>query len=526
MDFSLKAVFGMDATGLKTELKTLRRELGNFVGDYAKLGAGVAVAAFAALSKGAMDLAGNLADTSANIGINVVSLQALEAQHGRNGVSSEALTNALAKTKVAVLDAAQGNERARTALNALGLSAERMIALPLERQYEEIARASAKAKDEAKAYSAVCELLGEKVGPKMFGSLKELGEVGLPGVTKAAREAGHVMESETIVALDRASDAIDDFKKRATVAVGNILINFNSVEGVKLLGMQLMKALGEFGGGILDAIIEGGQMIGAVFKGAFIGTVNVWRDSMLDSLQFLGGLINKILPERFEVNVGNLEQFKSAGASIGEEITLAISQTTPSGFRKAISDSWDESIAKQRKIVDAINARDFGEDAVKIETAGARVAKKLDESAQKLEAGITTAAEKLRDVVRELGVAIGRKGIEYEQQSTTALEGVRARLRGQKDAMERDTSFASVFSPNAKNPMLYGIQSELAAVERELKLRREVENFASKFGELETRYKFGDTITNRVLQDITDETTRTAAATESIERQLSRLFGR
>src|SRR5262245_46612169 len=102
-DFSLKAVFGMDATGVKTEIKQLRRELGNFVEDYAKLGMGIAVGAFAALSKGAMDLAGRLSDASQNIGINVVSLQALEAQHGRNGVKAEELQKALEKTKSVVL---------------------------------------------------------------------------------------------------------------------------------------------------------------------------------------------------------------------------------------------------------------------------------------------------------------------------------------------------------------------------------------------------------------------------------------
>src|SRR3954464_4970024 len=115
-DFSLKAVFGMDATGVKTELKQLRKELGSFVEDYAKLGAGMAVAAFAALSKGAIDLAGKLSDASQNIGINVISLQALEAQHKRNGVSEEMLTKALEKTKAAVLDATAGNDKAKNAL--------------------------------------------------------------------------------------------------------------------------------------------------------------------------------------------------------------------------------------------------------------------------------------------------------------------------------------------------------------------------------------------------------------------------
>lgn len=243
-DFSLKAVFGMDATGVKTELKQLRREIGSFVEDYAKLGAGIAVAAFAALSKGAMDLAGRLNDASLNIGINVISLQALEAQHARNGVGAEGLAKALEKTKAATLDAGNGSQKARDGFAALGLSWQKMLTIPLDQQYAAISKAVATSKNESEAYSAVCELLGDKIGPKLFASMKELGESGLPAVTKSAREAGHVMEKETIVALDRAGDAIEDFKKRATVAVGSIIVNFRTAEGLELMGMQILREIG------------------------------------------------------------------------------------------------------------------------------------------------------------------------------------------------------------------------------------------------------------------------------------------
>lgn len=324
-DFSLKAVFGMDATGVRTELKQLRREFGSFIEDYAKLGAAAAIGAFAALSKGAMDLAGRLSDASANIGINVVSLQALEAQHGRNGVKSAELQKALEKTKAAVLDAAGGNDKARQSLNALGLSTDKLLKMPLDRQYEAIAKAAAKSKNESEAYSAVCEIFGDKIGPKFFGSLRELGEVGLPGVTKAARESGHVMENETIVALDRASDAIDDFKKRATVAVGNILVNFRSEEGLQLLGLQITKVVFSFAAGILDAIIEGGQMIGAVFKGAFLGTVNYFRDRMIESVQTIGGLAEELI----KLSLYRLYGARCSGVALSEVLQGTVYNCIP-----------------------------------------------------------------------------------------------------------------------------------------------------------------------------------------------------
>lgn len=244
------------------------------------------------------------------------------------------------------------------------------------------------------------------------------------------------------------------------------------------------------------------------------------------------GLINKILPEKYQINVGNLEQFKSAGKSIADEITEAVAKTEPSMFRKTVVDSWDAAIKKQKEVVEALNKRDFGEDVKKIEDAGVKVSQKIEAAADTVAKGgeaagqaIESAAAKLAGVVGEMKVAIGRTGASYEQQSTTSLEGVRARLRSQAEAMRNDTSFASVWSPNAKNPLLYGIQSELAAVERELAQRQAVASYASKFGEQAARFQYGDTIVNRALQDLGESNTRTASAVESIQRKLDKLLG-
>lgn len=523
-DFSLKAVFGMDATGVKTELKSLRKDMNSFISDYAKLGAGMAVAAFTALSKGAIDLAGRLSDTSQNIGINVVSLQALEAQHKRNGVSNETLTAALQKTKATVLDASAGNEKANASLRALGLSVEKLIKLPLDQQYETIAKAAAKSKNESQAYAAVCDILGDKVGPKLMGSLKELGTVGLPAVTKSAREAGQVMEKETIVALDRAGDAIDDFKKRATVAVGNILVNFRSAEGLQLLGMQIAKVVVTFGAGILDAIVEGGQMIGAVFSGAFRGVLNYLQDGMVESAKFIANMMNKVLPERYEIKIGNLDQFKSSGKGIADEITEAIARTEPSNFKKTISDGFDAAIGEQKKIVDAMNAVDFGKDAKKLEDAGTKVSKAIKEAIpEKIE---VVPSPELKSVFDGIKGVIGRKGAAYEQQSDAALEGVAARIKKQLS----DYEIASFGTPGGvggkATPIeIYGLRNELAQVERELALRRSVEDYASRFGEDAARRQFGDSATTRALADLTKDSTRTAGAVESTNERLRKLLG-
>lgn len=542
-DFSLKAIFGMDATGVRTELRQLRKDMNSFVDDYAKLGAGMVVGAFAALSKGAMETAERLRDTSLNIGLNVVSLQALEAQHGRNGVKSAELEKALLKTKAAVLDTASGGDKARAAFGLLGLSAEKLVKLPLDKQYAEVAKAIAKAKNESAAYAAAGQIFGEEIGPKLFNSLKELGSVGLPGVAKSAREAGQVMSGETIAALNRAGDAIEDFKKKATVWAANIVVNFNSAEGLKLLGMQILKVLGQFGGGILDAIIDADRMIGAVLRGSFIGVVNLFRDGLIDAAKWAGEAVNRILPTRFQIDLGGLDSLKSAGRSVALEIATAIDQTEPSNLRKAIGDSWDDSIKKQQKVVDALNKKDFGEDAKKLEDAGKKIGESIKSAGKTVAEAVIVVADSATEAwnaaleaaalaaraardFRDVQIAISRKGLDYESQTTEALQGVRDRLNSQVQQMENDTSHQSTWSPNAKNPLYYGLTAELEAVNRELKTRAEIGRYAAQNGEDAARYRYGDTLTNRAIQNMSEDSTRTAVAVEGINQRLARIFGR
>ena len=532
-DFSLTAIFGMDSSGVKTELKSLKRSVLSFAEDFAKLGAAAGVGAFVALSKGAMELAGSLADASANIGINVESLQALQAQHKRNGVSNEELAKALEKTKIAVISAAEGDVKAEAALKKLGLASADLIKLPLAEQYAAIAKGAAGAKNSNEAFSAVADLLGAKVGPKLMGSLKELGEVGLPGVTKGAQEAGQVMSTTTIAALDKAGDAIDDFKRKATIWAGEIVVNFRTTEGLKLMGMQLVGVVSNFGWGIVDAITEGGQMIWAVFEGALTGVTNVFQDAMVDAVKGIAGLINKVLPSKFEINVGNLEDFKSSGKGIGDSITEAIAKTSPSTFKKDFGDAWDAAIAEQQTVVDELNAVDFSEDATKLANAGKSAGASVVDGAKKVQdagkdagaslaEGGAVAAEAIAEVAKMLSSAIERTGAGYQDQSTTALQGVRARVAAQlSDAQRADRNSAPNVGATVESFATSAFKSELFNIEKELAARKQFDADFLRLGSAQTLAKYGDANFNRYSKEMQDQSTRTTNALEQIARGLT-----
>lgn len=547
MAFSLEAIFGVDASGVRAEVKSLSKEFNSFVQNTAKLGAGLAVAAFVGLSKGAVELAGKLSDTAQNIGINVESLQALEAQHKRNGVSSETLTKALEKTKSSVIAAAQGDEKAAEALAKLGLKAQDLIRLPLDQQYAAIASGARHAADENEAYSAVTSLLGEKVGPKLMGSLKELADVGLPGVVNSAKEAGQVMSAETIVALDRAGDAIDDFKKKATIAVGNILVDFRSEAGLELLGLKLMKVAGEFGGMLLDFFAEAGQFAYATLKGTFFGVLNFFQDKFVDVVQGIAGLINKVLPSKFEINVGNLDAFRSSGKGIGEEITEAIARTSPTTFKKDFSESWGRAVADQQKIVDAVNQIDLGDEADKLRQAGEAAKTSIADGGKKAAEKIVAAAPAIAEAGEKAGqslieagsiaardmknafLSVSRVGKNYADQSDASLMGVRANLTGQLNTVGqsglliKDVNQSTNYGDYAAASVLKG---ELAAVEAELAQRDQVRRVVNLYGENAARQQFGDTVTDKALRDMQASSTRTATAVESLNANLKNLNAR
>jgi hypothetical protein len=520
-DYSLKAVFGLDATGVKTELKSLTADVREFANKWGQIAFGAGVAAFVALSKGAIDLAGNLSDTARNLGVNVESLQALEAQHKRNGVSEEQLVKALEKTKKAVIDAAEGDKTASDALQLLGLRASELIRLPLAEQYAAIGKAAKNSTDQAAAYSAVTAILGEKVGPKLMESLRELGETGLPKVTEEARKAGQVMSAETIVALDKAGDAIDDFKKRAVVAIGNIIVNFRTEEGLKLLWLQLSDVVLRFAAGMVDAITYPSRLAFNVMWAALGGVVDLFRNGMVEAIKFVAEQVNKVLPDKWQINIAGIESLKVAAVDVSDRITRAIADTNPSALRDTLGEATKAMVSEQQKVVDSINKIDLGKEAKKLTDAGKAIVIKppvippLQPS---------PALEVLINSFTGAVSSLTRVGKGYEDQSTASLQGVAANLQrqlSQTDSTGRQIKDATINGNYGSYLTAQTIRQELDRINAELTLRSRVQGVVQAFGENAARSQFGDTVTDRALRDMQTSSTRTAIATEAINNNLA-----
>lgn len=540
MAFSLIAKFGLDATGLKTELASLNGKVTEFADRWAKIGLAAGAAAFTALAKGALDLSASLRDNATSLGMNVEKMQALIYVAEQNGSSQEQMVKSLEKVKLGFQKAAEGGATQAKALETLRLSSERIAALPLEKKFEALAIAYSKSSDKGAAYNAVSEILGEKIGPKMIATLQDLAANGLDKVAKSAADAGHMMSAETIVALEKADQAIQDFKKRATIAVGNILINFQSTEGIKLLGMELLAAVAKGTLKLADGFIDAALMAKNTFDAAFTWVAAKFQNGLVNTLQAVSGLVNKILPDKYKIDIGNLEQLKVATDDFGMTITKAIANSTPSKLTEELGGWWDGAIARQRAIVDAINSVANGKEAEPLkQSLKSGVKQGAEEGAKDLKTGVAEggkkAADEIKSVLTEAQRMVNANG--------GILQGVRTgeNMAGASDEalralIRQNTEEAQANRAKALQDPFGGYSQKLAAAmkeveasnaQKELDMRAEIARSFARGGEAAVYRAFPqmdplklDKLIDQFGRNLT-ESERTANTIDTIARGLA-----
>lgn len=488
-DSSIRVFFGGDVSALKASVATARSIVAPFAKEIAAIGS---VGAFVGLAKQAVGLASNLTDVSTQLGINVTSLQALQAAAINTGVAENELAMALQRTRLFAQEAAEGGEKQLEVLRKLGINAQLFASVPLDKKFELIAKAARDSRDQSEAFNAVADIFGAKVGPKMTTLLNEAAR-GMGTLSKEAKDAGLVMEESTIAALDRAGDAIEAFKKRVTIAVGSIIVNFRTEEGLTLLMYQFLKIAGTFGARIVDAISEANDFLGAVFTGTFRGVVNVFQDNLVKSIKTTADLLNRLLPDRFEIDTQSLQRFQSSGLSIAEEISRAIAETKPATFTQEVGKFWDSKIAEQQKVVDALNKAEFAKDIKALTTAADAAGINVDKAAARLEnaaANMAQVGENVKQMTSDLrGVGITGFGSPTDR-ANASDQALRQKMQ------QLETRLLDVRkNDGGRYDLASGIQaatlgSEIELIKRELKARGDIRRNVESFGIEGARSRF------------------------------------
>jgi hypothetical protein len=154
------------------------------------------------------------------------------------------------------------------------------------------------------------------------------------------------------------------------------------------------------------------------------------------------------------------------------------------------------------------------------------VTKQLDEFATD-EASARLAEEKKITAEKKEQVEIVSRGQTYQSNSTTALEGTRARVASNLDAaIANDFGRFGGVGGGGSDPAIAQFRNDLAKIDAELALRRTVQSYANRFGEQAAIRQFGDEVTQRAFKDLADTSTRTTNAVETIGNTLTRVFGK
>ena len=142
------------------------------------------------------------------------------------GVEASILERALRNVNLRTQDAEKGNKSYGDALERLGIKMKDFIDLDSALKFEQIAIALDKAEDKGEAFRDVATILGERAGPMLTETLREVAEKGLDPLADALLKTGQIMSNDTAKSLDKLEDMFQRAKDQMIIVTGNMLNAF------------------------------------------------------------------------------------------------------------------------------------------------------------------------------------------------------------------------------------------------------------------------------------------------------------
>jgi hypothetical protein len=188
------------------------------------LGIGIGISQLVSLGRSAIRAGDDIGDMAGQLQIGAEQLQELRFAARETGVEAGTLDQAIARITTRIGEAAAGQENAVRSFNRLNIEFKNAdgAARSTEAVLRDLADRIRALPDPASRAAAAAELLGDRAGPRLVALLAQ-GSSGLDDFAQAARDAGQVMSEETIQRLGEAEDAIERFKTRLTVIVGETI---------------------------------------------------------------------------------------------------------------------------------------------------------------------------------------------------------------------------------------------------------------------------------------------------------------
>jgi len=198
---------------VKGKLKETDGGVSALSGAFKHLGGIVATFSMAAVITQALQAASALNDTAVKTGLSIDALQRLQFAATLSGGSLEGVSGAVARMQKALVGAEEGGKEAVAALDRLGLSAQQVLALSPDKQFEAIAQKIAAIEDPAERTTAAMALFGRS-GAELIPTLVAIGTNGEEMAAQLS-EIGGPVAANAIANVDTLGDQLDVLKTGA-----------------------------------------------------------------------------------------------------------------------------------------------------------------------------------------------------------------------------------------------------------------------------------------------------------------------
>lgn len=187
-------------------------------------GASLGIGAVVSFGQSVLQMADDLQDSAAQLGISTSALQVYQYAALQNGIANEKLQLALQTLNRTIGEAASGSKTAQDKFKGLGIAftdaaGNARGASDVLRDLADLIQAIP---DPALRAAAAAELLGAKAGPQLV-PLLAAGSQGLADFATSAANAGQVLSQETVKRLADANQQLENFGNRMRIVAGEVV---------------------------------------------------------------------------------------------------------------------------------------------------------------------------------------------------------------------------------------------------------------------------------------------------------------
>ena len=223
---TLKALLGLDTGQYKAGMRDATGATGTFQQKLASvgriIGAAFSVGAVVSMGRALTKWASDASQAAQNAGVLTEEMIALNRVGLANGADLGDMAKLLSKVQNELFSAAGGSEQSAKKFEQLGLSVADLIKLNPTDQLRAVAQAAFAT---ATPLQMLSDLFGDKLGPKIVSSLREIAETGLPTIDSALGGT-----ADEVSALgDKWDVLIDKAKEYAAVGFGRASRAFGDV---------------------------------------------------------------------------------------------------------------------------------------------------------------------------------------------------------------------------------------------------------------------------------------------------------